>query len=53
MYTLWTIVQCHEVNICMSFCLFSVVVYTLWLCGKCYCEATVGNEGRCGERVCV
>ena len=30
-------VQCYVVDICMSVCLFGVVAYTLWLCGKCYC----------------
>ena len=30
-------VQCYEVDFCMSVCLFGVVAHTLWLCGKCYC----------------
>ena len=30
-------VQCYVVDIYMSVCLFGVVAYTLWLCGKCYC----------------
>ena len=30
-------VQCYVVDICMSVCLFGVVAYTLWFCGKCYC----------------
>ena len=30
-------VQCYVVDICISVCLFGVVAYALWLCGKCYC----------------
>ena len=29
--------KCYVVDVCMSICLFGVVVYTLWLCRKCYC----------------
>ena len=36
-YIFMAMVQYYMVDICMTVCLFGVVTYTLWLCGKCYC----------------
>ena len=45
------LVQYYVVDICMGVCLFGVVVYTSWLCGKMllWLElGKVGNRARCG-----
>ena len=46
--------RCYVVDIFMSVCLFGVVAYTLWLCGKFIVvriRTKLGNRARCDGRV--